>query len=249
MWLAGMTGTASETATELREVYGLEVIKIPTHRKGRRHNLGSRLFRTEDEKWCAVAARVGELSNAGRPILIGTRSVEASERLSRILSDGGLQHIVLNARQDAEEAAIVSKAGEPGRITVATNMAGRGTDVRLPSLVAQMGGLHVILTEFHESARIDRQLFGRCARQGDLGSCEALVSLEDELFRRYAGFLARIGPAVVAKRTTRPSIIFCNLLRWLAQSSAERRYLSIRRQTVKQDARLEKFLAFAEPQE
>ena len=249
LWLAGMTGTAAETATELREVYGLEVVRVPTHRKGRRHNLGSHLCRTDEEKWHAVAARVRELNTLKRPVLIGTRSVEASEIFSAVLSAGGLHHVVLNARQDAEEAAIVAKAGEASRITVATNMAGRGTDIRLPPSVAQVGGLHVILTEFHESPRIDRQLFGRCARQGDLGSCEAIVSLDDELFRRYVGVLARMGHAIVAVRMKSLSAIFCRVLRWSAQTRAEGRNLSTRRQTMKQDARLERALAFSGPPE
>ncbi|MDF3216822.1 MULTISPECIES: DEAD/DEAH box helicase [Mesorhizobium] len=245
LWLAGMTGTAAEISTELQEVYGLEVVRIPTHRGVQRRNVGVYLCRTAEEKWRKVAAHVRELRKLGRPVLIGTRSVEASEQLSALLNSHGLGHTVLNARQDAEEAAIVAAAGEAGRVTVATNMAGRGTDIRLAQSIVQSGGLHVVLTEFHESARIDRQLFGRCARQGDPGSFEAIVSLEDELFRRYARVLARIVYAIALGRPELASGLFCRLLRWLAQHSAENRNLAARRQTMKQDAKLEKALAFA----
>ncbi|RUY15599.1 translocase, partial [Mesorhizobium sp. M7A.F.Ca.CA.001.13.2.1] len=126
LWLAGMTGTAAEISTELQEVYGLEVVRIPTHRGVQRRNVGVYLCRTAEEKWRKVAAHVRELRKLGRPVLIGTRSVEASEQLSALLNSHGLGHTVLNARQDAEEAAIVAAAGEAGRVTVATNMAGRG---------------------------------------------------------------------------------------------------------------------------
>lgn len=243
LWLAGMTGTAAEIAAELDEVYDLEVIRIPTHRAVRRQDFGARMCPTTAEKWRHVAGQIREISKSGRPVLVGTRSVEASEQLSSILTEQELEHTVLNARQDADEAAIVTAAGRAGSITVATNMAGRGTDIKLLADVIERGGLHVILTEYHESARIDRQLFGRCARQGDPGSFEAIVSLEDELFRRHAGRLMPLGTGICLSRPLNAFV--CHLLRRLGQGSMERKHLSTRRLTVKQDTKLDKALAFA----
>jgi preprotein translocase subunit SecA len=153
---------------------------------------------------------------------------------------------VLNARQDHEEAMIVAQAGQPGRITVATNIAGRGTDIRLPSEVIDNGGLHVILTEFHESARIDRQLFGRCARQGNPGTFECLVSLDDELFARFVPSVVRAFAATLMMRSgAAVSSRLGHALRWLGQQNAERIHAKTRRETVERDRQLEKALAFA----
>jgi preprotein translocase subunit SecA len=164
-----------------------------------------------------------------------------------LLSEAGLSHEVLNARQDKQEADIVAAAGQAGRITVATNMAGRGTDIKLNAQVIEAGGLHVILTEFHESGRIDRQLFGRCARQGNPGTTEAIVSLQDELFLRFvaprlqhlAGWMA------VNFRGERMPRLLGGLLRWIAQRNAERLHSKTRRDTVEQDKRFDRSLAFA----
>jgi preprotein translocase subunit SecA len=238
--LCGMSGTLSEAAGELRAVYGLRVTKIPPNRRLQRRYLGTRLSRNTDEKWRQVIERAQRMTQMGRPVLIGTRSVAASEAVSERLSAAGLVlHTVLNARQDRAEAEIVAQAGRASRITVATNMAGRGTDIRLERVVVEAGGLHVILTEFHDSARIDRQLFGRCARQGDPGSAEAIVSLDDELFRHFLGrafnaFAERFG-----------SSSHGDLLRRLAQYRAERQYARIRIDTMAEDRRLERQLAFA----
>jgi preprotein translocase subunit SecA len=192
--LAGTTGTAREVARELWSVYGLRTVRIPTRLPVRRQALGTRVFATAEARWAAVVARVREMRDAGRPVLVGTGSVAASEHLSRLLAAAGLPHRVLNARQDAHEAAIVAQAGEPGRITVATHMAGRGTDIRLGPGVAERGGLHVIATERAPARRIDRQLAGRCGRQGDPGSHELLLSLEDEpVVRRVPGPVRRLG--------------------------------------------------------
>jgi preprotein translocase subunit SecA len=171
--------------------------------------------------------------------------------VSTLLASAGLAHDVLNARQDKQEAEIVAAAGQAGRITVATNMAGRGTDIKLGANVIEAGGLHVILTEFHESARIDRQLFGRCARQGNPGSVEAIVSLEDELFLRFVGprlravaeFLLRPRPGQSPDR--RISRRLGEMLRSVAQRNAERMHAKTRRETVEQDRRYDKSLAFA----
>jgi preprotein translocase subunit SecA len=250
--LSGMSGTAGEAAGELAAVFGLKVVRIPTHRRLRRRHLGTRLYATAAEKWQAVTVQVQQMRRAARPVLIGTRSVAASERVSHLLIQAGLaEHDVLNARQDKREADIVAAAGGPGRITVATNMAGRGTDIKLAPEVAKSGGLHVILTEFHESARIDRQLFGRCARQGDPGSVEAIVSLEDELFVRFVGpGWRRLAAVLIATRHFPGcgdglSRHVGGLLRWYAQRNAERLHAKIRRQTVDQDRLFDKSLAFA----
>ena len=190
--LAGMTGTAREVRGELWSVYRLPVVTIPTNRPLHRDSLGTQVYATAAAKWDAVVARLSSgCMRGGRPMLVGTRSVAASEQLSRLLTAAGLPHQVLNARQDREEAEIIAHAGEPGRIMVATNMAGRGTDIRLAPEVAERGGLYVIATEGHEARRIDRQLFGRCGRQGDPGSHELFVSLEDEIISVYASRLWR----------------------------------------------------------
>jgi preprotein translocase subunit SecA len=243
--LCGMTGTAAETAAELMAIYGLEVVRIPTHRPIRRRHLGTQTLASEQEKLTEIARSVRRTVGEGRAILIGTRSVQASERVGAFLAEHGVECVVLNARQDEDEAAIVAGAGLPGRIVVATNMAGRGTDIELHPDVARAGGLHVVLTEFHESVRVDRQLFGRCGRQGDPGTCEAIVSLEDELFQRYAakGMLAVNRRIDWLGHTAR--ILLGRLLRLQCQASAERSNSRIRLATLEEDLRLDKALRFA----
>jgi preprotein translocase subunit SecA len=183
--LAGMTGTASTDARELRRVYKVKVFKVPTNRKGRRVWIPDRVFSTEAEKFQAVADQIVEWHRKQVPMLIGTRSIEKSEKLSALLTAAQIEHQVLNAKNHEIEAQIVAQAGQPGRVTVATNMAGRGTDIKLGDGVAEQGGLHVIGTERHEALRIDRQLAGRCARQGDPGYCQFFVSLEDEIVEAF----------------------------------------------------------------
>ena len=244
--LAGMTGTATEVAGEIARTYGLSVVRVPLHRPSRRVVAGVRALPDAASKWQAVAdAVVRVAAGAGRPVLIGTRTVEASEAIGAVLQARRIDHVMLNAKQDREEAQIVATAGQAGRITVATNMAGRGTDIALAPGVAQAGGLHVILTEYHESRRIDRQLLGRCARQGDPGSCEAFVALDDELFRARAPLLTRRLRSW-ANATGRPLPPW--LTEWLrrtAQGAAERRNADIRLQTLKQDRQLSRLLAFS----
>jgi len=244
-WIAGMTGTAREVAGELWSIYRLRVVTVPTNRPIKRHRLPDRVFSLADKKWESVVKTVSDMHRIGRPILVGTRSVEASEHLSRLLNDVGLPHKVLNARQDKEEAEIIVRAGEHGQIVVATNMAGRGTDIRLAPGVADLGGLHVIATERHEAGRIDRQLFGRCGRQGDPGTCEAFASLEDELIIVYIGKLLRRLAAGVLKY---PENI---MARWLgkilfykAQNTAERLHARMRHDLLKFDAQVSESLAF-----
>jgi preprotein translocase subunit SecA len=181
--VAGMTGTAVSSAREFRAVYHLPVVPIPTHRPLRRRALPELVFGTEAAKWQAIVEEVRRMRADGRPVLIGTRSIDKSEHLSRLLTEAGIEHQVLNARHLAAEAGIVAQAGERGRVTVSTNMAGRGTDIKLGPGVAELGGLHVIVTEAHDSARIDRQLIGRSGRQGDPGSYRMFLALDDEILR------------------------------------------------------------------
>jgi preprotein translocase subunit SecA len=179
--LAGMTGTASNSATEMRKIYRLQVVPIPTNRPAIRERLPERIFGTSEAKWETIADEVAECHAAGRPVLIGTRSIDKSEIVAKLLTARGIAHQVLNAHHIASEAEIVAQAGQHRRVTVSTNMAGRGTDIKLGPGVVELGGLHVILTEMHDSSRIDRQLIGRCGRQGDPGTYRQYLSLDDEL--------------------------------------------------------------------
>jgi preprotein translocase subunit SecA len=245
LMLGGMTGTGIEVAAELEAVYALKAVRIPTNRPVCRSASGVRLYAHRALKWDAVAQTTAAVSQSRRPVLIGTRSVAASEELSRTLTGRGIDHVVLNARQDSKEADVVGKAGEPGRVTVATNMAGRGTDIRLAADVAERGGLHVILTEYHESQRVDRQLFGRCARQGEPGSCEAVVSLEDELFVRHAAALVKAFTVRYGERTG-PLPAWCGkVLRSVSQRAAEAANSYARRVTLESDGKRNRSMAFA----
>jgi preprotein translocase subunit SecA len=179
--LAGMTGTASTSARELRKIYKCRVVSVPTNRPPIRQKLPTLVFGTSEEKWQAIIDDLGQQHERGRPVLVGTRSIDKSESLSQLLAARGIEHAVLNARHIAKEAAIVADAGQAGKVTVATNMAGRGTDIRLGEGVPELGGLHVICTELHESQRIDRQLIGRCGRQGDPGTYRQFLALDDEI--------------------------------------------------------------------
>ncbi|MFI0427068.1 MAG: preprotein translocase subunit SecA [Flavobacterium sp.] len=196
--LGGMTGTAVTEAGEFWEIYKLDVVEIPTNRPMARKDKDDLIYRTVREKFNAVIEDVVQLSNSGRPVLIGTTSVEISELLSRMLKIRGIQHNVLNAKMHKSEAEIVAEAGKPGVVTIATNMAGRGTDIKLSDEVKKAGGLAIIGTERHDSRRVDRQLRGRAGRQGDVGSSQFYVSLEDNLMRlfgseRVAKVMDRIG--------------------------------------------------------
>ncbi len=244
-FLAGMTGTAREVANELWAVYRLPVVPVPPNQPSARSAGPLRLFPGEESKWQAVTGRILQIHQRGRPVLVGTRSVAASEALSARLQQAGLPHRVLNARQDKQEAEIVAQAGRPGRITIATNMAGRGTDIALAPGVAERGGLHVIATEPHDARRIDRQLFGRCGRQGDPGSCELYGSLEDELFWPYrdrwwfAGIRRWMDPRTVWGRWL--GTLVCHH----AQRAAERKHYRLRRDLLKHDEILDRSMAFS----
>ncbi len=196
--LAGMTGTAETEAAEFYSIYKLDVVAIPTNRPIARDDRQDLVYKTKREKYNAVIEEIVALVNAGRPVLVGTTSVEISELLSRMLKLRGIKHNVLNAKQHQQEAQIVAEAGRPGQVTIATNMAGRGTDIKLTDEVKAAGGLAIIGTERHESRRVDRQLRGRAGRQGDPGSSQFFVSLEDDLMRlfgsgRIAALMDRMG--------------------------------------------------------
>jgi preprotein translocase subunit SecA len=239
--LAGMTGTAREVAGELWAVYRLDIVRIPTHRPQARKIHRDLIYPTSEAKWQAIVERVAELHAAGRPVLVGTRSVADSEHISGLLNEVGIQHSVLNARQNRTEAEIVAKAGQPSRVTVATNMAGRGTDIRLAPGVAEVGGLFVIASERHEAGRIDRQLFGRGGRQGDPGECQAMVSLDDELVRSvFGGLLDRL-----RRVSGRVAGWLGPLLFSWAQRTTERRYSAVRKRLLRSDESLQDMLAFS----
>ena len=239
--VAGMTGTAREVARELWSVYRLPVVSIRTNRPVQRRRLPDEVHASADAKWAAVVGALRRLHAEGRPVLVGTRSVAASEHLSELLKASGLAHRVLNARQDQEEAEVIAGAGSRGQITVATNMAGRGTDIRLGPGVAELGGLHVLATERHDARRIDRQLFGRGGRQGDPGSFQAIVSLEDEIVKELFGGLA----ARLARRMGRRFPAWLGrALAALAQRAAEWHHARTRRELLRVDEHLSDLLAF-----
>lgn len=246
--LCGMTGTAREAAAEFWHVYGLAVTPVPTNRPCIRRQSEPRFFATHAEKLNALVKRVKEIHMTGAPVLVGTRSVRSSEELAERLRADGLMPHVLNATRIREEAMIVAAAGEPRRVTIATNMAGRGTDIRLAAGIAELGGLHVLSAERSESGRVDRQLYGRCARQGDPGHAESFASAEDELLRRFTAAPVRAtlssalaggmpGAQTLAERVVRK-----------AQRTAQREAFRQRRRILQGDDWLESSLAFAGPE-
>lgn len=240
-YLGAMTGTATDAAAELWSVYRLAVAKIPTHKPDMRLRAKDKVYLRETRKWQAIAKRAALLHEKGVPVLLGTRSVSGSEKASAALEALGLPHQILSARQDANEAEIVANAGHKGQITVATNMAGRGTDIKLGPGVAALGGLHVLLSERHDSRRIDRQLEGRCGRQGDPGQTEAFLSLQDELISgRGAAFERRLA-SVVAVFSARAAGIFIRM----RQRHVERLHARMRRDLLDADRNLADLLGFS----
>lgn len=243
--LAGMSGTAGEVRRELWSIYDLPVFKVQTHKPCLRQNRGIRMYQSKKDKWAAVVATICEMHARKQPLLIGTRSVADSELLSVQLMQKNIPHQVLNARQDAKEAAIIANAGKKGVITIATNMAGRGTDIVLGDGVAKLGGLHVIITEYNEAKRIDRQLYGRCARQGDPGSYEAILSLEDDLLLHSCTSLTLVLlGSRVCQKTAFGKKIGLAVMR-LAQLQRERHHKTLRKNLLRMDEQLGKLLAFS----
>ncbi len=245
--LSGMTGTAREAASEFWNIYGLPVISIPTNRPCIRKLFPDSVFADSDSKWAAIVEDVIRWHKTGRPLLVGTRSVKASEKLAAMLASKGLEFNLLNAVRHREEAQIVAAAGEKGRITIATNMAGRGTDIKLGRGVAELGGLHVIATERHESGRIDRQLFGRCARQGDPGSAQAYISAEDELIERFVPRVLRKSLAAAIEKKLPGANRMAKTVLTGAQHAAQRLAFRQRKNVLKMDTWLEEALSFTGP--
>jgi preprotein translocase subunit SecA len=242
--LCGMTGTASEAASEFWQIYHLPVVSIPTHRRCQRKKLPDIVLPTQEAKWSTIVDEIKRIHSTGQPILVGTRSVHASEHLSERLKQANLSYQILNAVYHRQEAQIIAEAGQHSRITVATNMAGRGTDIKLGRGIAELGGLHVISAEPNESARVDRQLYGRSARQGDPGSAQGIFSLEDEVLLRHAGKLS----AYARKRYANKIPITASSVRYLlryAQRGAERLALRQRKNVLKTDHWLDEQLGFA----
>lgn len=234
--LSGMTGTASTEAQEFKEIYKLDVLEIPTHRPCCRKMENDEIYMTEREKYNAILKEVRDVHGKGRPLLIGTESVDVSEKLSRIFKQNGLEHTVLNAKQNDREAEIVAQAGKRAAITIATNMAGRGTDIKLEAGVADIGGLYVVGTTRHQSRRIDRQLSGRCARQGDPGTSKFFISFEDSLLRLFAspritGILQKFRPPEGEPITAR----MLNKSIETAQKRVEQRNYTMRKHTLEYD--------------
>ena len=234
--IAGMTGTAETEASEFNEIYGLAVMLIPTHRPNIRKDLNDVIYKTRREKFNAVVKTISEVNKIGQPVLVGTASVESSELLSRMLKRTNIIHSVLNAKYHAQEAEIVARAGQKSSVTIATNMAGRGTDIKLGEGVSELGGLYVLGTERHESRRVDRQLRGRCARQGDPGVSKFFVSLEDDLMRLFAN----AGPIskILEKNFSEDEELEHPMLNWSienAQKKVEQQNFSIRKRLLQFD--------------
>lgn len=239
--LAGMTGTAREVRAELWSVYKISVQRIPPNSPPRRTRLKTTICRDVEEKWRSIIARTRAEMAKGRPVLIGTRSVTASQTVSDLLAAEAIDHVVLNAEHSADEAKIIAKAGVAGQVTVATNMAGRGVDIDVADQVCAKGGLHVILSERHDSRRIDRQLEGRTGRRGQPGSSEAILSLEDPLL----GLLPRKPLIGLACRAGRLGHWYALALFAIVQKRAQRSYARDRRNLLAQDKRLGLLLAFS----
>ena len=221
--LAGMTGTAATSARELRRIYRTPVIRVPTNKPPQRQQLPDAVFGSIEKKFEAIVDEVRRVHADGRPVLIGTRSIDKSESLSRLLSEAGIEHEVLNANNVEKEADIVSRAGHGSRVTVATNMAGRGTDIKLDDEIEALGGMHVICTELHDAARIDRQLIGRCGRQGDRGSYRQYLSLDDDILLGGLGRDKSERLKEMGEKIDGPAARYAGMFR-KAQSKVERKH-------------------------
>lgn len=242
--LGGMSGTLKEVRSELNRVYGLNIVTIPTHKPCQRKNLNNQVFSTAKEKYNFIINQVMQAHKCKCPILIGTSTLKESEIISSLLSKEQLEHQVLNARQDEFEAEIIAKAGLLCHITVATNMAGRGTDISLGPGVKELGGLFIIATELNESKRIDRQLYGRCARQGDPGSHIGVYSLEDDFFTHfYSKFFLKCLHALLFRNVSL-NYTLANLLISIPQNTIERKNKKIRLNLLQLDTKLNELMLF-----
>ncbi len=226
--ICGMTGTVATSARELRKIYKLRSVNVPTNRAPRREQWPDMVLGTEAHKWNAIVDEIKTINATGRPILIGTRSIDKSERLASQLTAAGIAHIVLNARHLANEAEIVAQAGKQNQVTVATNMAGRGTDIQLDEKSVRLGGLHVICTELHDAARIDRQLIGRCGRQGDPGSFRQFMCLDDDILQNAYGAAKANRLKRFANESTRQLARFGRHF-YFAQQRVERQHFQSRK--------------------
>jgi preprotein translocase subunit SecA len=243
--LSGMTGTAREASDEFWSIYKLPVVAIPPNRPCIRKQLPDQVFAKADEKWSAIVAEIERIHATRQPILVGTRNVAASEELARQLRLRNLEVTVLNAIRHQDEAVIVAAAGHAGRITIATNMAGRGTDIRLDKGVVELGGLHVMATERHDSGRVDRQLFGRCARQGEPGAAQGFISLDDELFQRFLPAAIRTKVQQALQSNLPAARALANGALKLAQHTAQRSAFKQRAAVLRLDDWMQEALSFA----
>jgi len=243
--LAGMTGTAKEVRNEFWSVYALPVMHIPTRRMMQRQVWPVRVFANSKKKHAAILERIEQMQAECRPVLVGTRSIDVSEELGRLLVSRGVRHQLLNARQSEFEADIIKQAGEQRCVTIATNMAGRGTDIKLGQGVCERGGLHVIISEGHEARRIDRQLSGRCARQGDPGSYEMMISVDDQLFHHHSGMIGERFWHVIFAFSPGTATWFAIKMAHFLQRRVEREHYKARREVLKMDTRLGDILAFS----
>ena len=235
--LGGMSGTLSESRAELFSVYGLKIAKVRLRKPSQRITLPTRIYRNQQELQKIVVDRVKEINRSGRPVLIGTDSVADSEAMSRQLHEAGLAHEVLNARQDQREATIIASAGQPKQITVSTNMAGRGTDISLGKGIAELGGIHLIICQHNVARRIDRQLLGRCARQGNPGSAETLISMDKPLIvNLFPKWIARLASEGGLSQPRWLVMLILSLPQWLEEA----RLRTQRHEMMKHDARIER---------
>jgi preprotein translocase subunit SecA len=243
--LGAATGTAREVAGELWRAYGLRVVRVPRHEPNRNAARGTTICADAEQHCAALVARAGALQRRQQPVLLATRTVAASERLSGALTRARLPHQVLNARNEPVEAAIVAQAGQAGRITIATNMAGRGTDIKLGGGVASLGGLHVIVAECNEAARLDRQMFGRAGRQGDPGSYERVLALDDDVMSTNAPAWLRAWLADFVGASPRVGGLLAQCVFRVVRARLERRAARQRRLAFLEDRRIGDALSFS----
>jgi preprotein translocase subunit SecA len=244
LYLAGTSGTLREVADELGTIYGLQAVTLPNYRLCKRVFWGEKIYPTSELARKALIERIVKLYELGRPVLIGTNTIAKSEEVSHWLSNAGFEHKVLNAKQDKHEAEVIAKAGQMRSITVATNMAGRGTDILLGLNVSEISGLHIVELAKNDVRRIDRQLFGRCARQGDPGSVEAILSLQDPFFHNFYSetIIELLSKLCVDKQYLTKQL--GKLIIRFPQLIHERKQRQIRKQVLKFDRSVESFLEF-----